>query len=66
MKKEVWPELSYDKAKETYETIHLWTQIVGKIKLVKLPWINHSWHITLATENLSTSLPCERTLFYCL
>ena len=47
MKKEVWPELSYEKAKETYETIHLWTQIVGKIKLVKLPWINHSWHITL-------------------
>lgn len=47
MKKEVWPELSYAHAKETYETIHLWTQIVGKIKLSKLPWINHSWHVTL-------------------
>jgi hypothetical protein len=47
MKKEALPELSYDIAKETYETIHLWTQIVGKIKLSKLPWINHSWHVTL-------------------
>ncbi|MDN3668268.1 DUF5996 family protein [Echinicola jeungdonensis] len=46
MKSESWPELSFEKAKETYETIHMWTQIVGKIKLVRLPWINHSWHIT--------------------
>lgn len=43
-----WPELSYDSAKETYETIHMWTQIVGKIKLAKMPWINHSWHVSLA------------------
>lgn len=42
-----WPELKYQKAKDTYETIHLWTQIAGKIKLAKLPWINHSWHVTL-------------------
>lgn len=41
-----WPELSYEKSKGTYETIHLWTQIAGKIKLDKLPWINHSWHVT--------------------
>lgn len=47
MKGENWPELSFEEAKETYETIHLWTQIAGKIKLAKLPWINHSWHITL-------------------
>src|SRR5690554_2260324 len=42
-----WPELSYEAAKETYETVHLWTQIAGKIKLGKLPWVNHSWHVTL-------------------
>ena len=42
-----WPELSYASAKSTYETLHLWTQIIGKIKLTKLPWINHSWHVTL-------------------
>lgn len=42
-----WPGLSYDKGKETYHTFHLWSQIVGKIKLAKMPWINHSWHVTL-------------------
>lgn len=42
-----WPVLSYEKGKATYETLQLWTQIVGKIKLVTLPWVNHSWHITL-------------------
>lgn len=42
-----WPILSYEKAKNTYETLHMWTQIVGKIKLETLPWVNHSWHITL-------------------
>jgi hypothetical protein len=44
--KKNWPILSYKDAKETYETWHLWTQIIGKIKLAKLPWINHSWHVT--------------------
>lgn len=42
-----WPVLSYEKGKSTYETLRLWTQIVGKIKLAALPWVNHSWHITL-------------------
>jgi hypothetical protein len=42
-----WPQLSYEEAKETYHTLHLWTQIVGKIKSGSLPWINHSWHVTL-------------------
>ena len=41
------PALSYTDAKDTYETLHLWTQIAGKIKVAKLPWINHSWHVTL-------------------
>lgn len=42
-----WPELSYAEAKETYATVLLWTQIIGKIKVVNLPWINHAWHVTL-------------------
>ena len=42
-----WPVLSYEKGKDTYDTLHLWTQIVGKIKLAVLPWVNHSWHVTL-------------------
>ncbi|WEK20744.1 MAG: DUF5996 family protein [Candidatus Pedobacter colombiensis] len=42
-----WPILSYEKGKSTYETLQLWSQIVGKIKLAVLPWVNHSWHVTL-------------------
>jgi hypothetical protein len=42
-----WPALSYEKGKETFDTLHMFTQIVGKIKLATLPWVNHSWHITL-------------------
>jgi len=42
-----WPILSYKEGKATYDTLHMWTQIVGKIKLALLPWVNHSWHITL-------------------
>jgi hypothetical protein len=58
--KSEWPELSYNDAKDTYETLHLFTQIIGKIKLAKLPWINHSWHVTLlvTTSGLTvTDLP---------
>lgn len=45
--KHAWPVLSYEKGKATYETLHMWTQIVGKIKLATLPWLNHSWHVAL-------------------
>lgn len=46
-KQNSWPLLSYSEGKETYTTIHLWSQIIGKIKMVNLPWINHSWHVAL-------------------
>jgi hypothetical protein len=42
-----WPVLSFEKLKDTVATVHLWTQIVGKIRLQQMPWINHSWHVTL-------------------
>jgi hypothetical protein len=44
---EAWPSLPLDAWKETYATLHLWTQIVGKIRLVQNAWVNHSWHVTL-------------------
>ncbi|MGB8376344.1 MAG: DUF5996 family protein [Salegentibacter sp.] len=47
MKKENWLPLSFERAKDTYKSIHLWTQIAGKVKLAQMPWINHSWHVTL-------------------
>jgi Family of unknown function (DUF5996) len=42
-----WPELPTAAWRETYATLHLWTQIVGKIRLARAPWLNHSWHVTL-------------------
>ena len=42
-----WPELPYAAWKDTCATLHLWTQVVGKIRLAFTPWLNHSWHVTL-------------------
>lgn len=47
MESKKWPRLSFEEGKETYDTVHLWTQILGKIKLESLPWVNHSWHVAL-------------------
>ena len=44
---EPWPELPLDAWSDTCATLHLWTQIVGKIRLAQSPWVNHSWHVTL-------------------
>lgn len=52
-----WPSLPLEEWKDTYATLHLWTQIVGKIRLALMPWINHSWHVTLyvTARGLTTS-----------
>jgi len=42
-----WPELQFNDWKQTCATLHMWTQIVGKIRLVQSDWVNHSWHTTL-------------------
>jgi len=44
---ELWPALPLDAWKDTYETLHRWVQIVGKVRLAQSPWLNHSWHATL-------------------
>ncbi|PLX33000.1 MAG: hypothetical protein C0600_01210 [Ignavibacteria bacterium] len=53
-----WPELSLDSWQDTYETLHLWSQIVGKIRLSQMPWVNHSWHVPLyvTSRGLTTSV----------
>lgn len=56
-----WPALPLDQWRATYETLHRWTQIVGKVRLARTPWINHSWHVTLyvSARGLTASLiPC--------
>jgi hypothetical protein len=57
MSQALWPELPYAAWKDTYATLHLWTQIVGKIRLAQTPWVNHSWHVTLyvSPRGLTTS-----------
>jgi hypothetical protein len=52
-----WPELPLDAWSDTCATLHLWTQIVGKVRLALMPWINHSWHVTLyvTPRGLTTS-----------
>jgi len=52
-----WPELPYAAWKDTCQTLQLWTQIVGKVRLARTPWLNHSWHVTLyvTARGLTTS-----------
>ncbi len=42
-----WPDLPYAEWADTCRTLHLWTQIVGKVRLAQTPWLNHSWHVPL-------------------
>ena len=54
---QAWPSLPLEAWSDTCTTLHMWTQIVGKIRLAQSPWINHSWHVTLylTTRGLTTS-----------
>jgi hypothetical protein len=54
---DLWPALEYGAWQEARETLHLWTQIVGKVRLMRTPWLNHSWHVVLYVNSrgLSTS-----------
>jgi hypothetical protein len=52
-----WPALPLEEWKDTYATLHMWTQIVGKIRLAQTPLINHWWNVTLyvTSRGLTTS-----------
>lgn len=53
-----WPALpSVAEWEDTYSTLHMWLQIVGKVRLELSPWINHSWGSTLylSARGLTTS-----------
>jgi len=53
-----WPALPYAAWKDTYATLHMWTQVIGKVALAKSPPLNHSWAIALqiTSNGLSTRL----------
>ncbi len=63
LRSEAWPSLDYETWKATYATLHMWTQIVGKIRLAQAPWLNHSWQVTLypTARGLTTAAMPYRT-----
>ena len=54
---EAWPALPLDAWRDTYATLHMWTQIVSKVRLALSPPVNHWWHVTLyvTARGLTTS-----------
>ncbi len=52
-----WPEIDYPSNADTAQTLQLYTQIAGKIRLSQSPWTNHSWHVPLyvSTRGLMTT-----------
>ena len=64
--RESWPELPLEAWKDTYATLHMWTQIVGKVRLALSPRINHWWQVPLyvTARGLTTSpIPFDRGIF---
>ncbi len=63
---DLWPELPLASWQDTYDTLHMWTQIVGKIRMTLTPLINHYWNATLyvSARGLTTSaIPYPRGVF---
>ncbi|HEX3147874.1 MAG TPA: DUF5996 family protein [Gemmataceae bacterium] len=54
---DVWPDLPVAAWKDAYATLHLWTQVVGKVRLAKAPMVNHWWQVPLyvTARGLTTS-----------
>ena len=54
---EAWPHLPLDQWRDTYATLHRWTQVVGKLRLAQAPLINHWWQVPLyvTCRGLTTS-----------
>src|SRR5687768_13716990 len=52
-----WPNLPLEAWEDTCATLHLWTQVAGKIRLAHAPMVNHWWQVTLyvTSRGLTTS-----------
>ncbi|MEK6375541.1 MAG: DUF5996 family protein [Acidobacteriota bacterium] len=57
MTTDLWPPLPLEEWEDTRDTLHMWTQIVGKIRMVETPKLNHWWNVTLyvTPRGLTTS-----------
>jgi len=61
-----WPALPFEAWRDTCETLHMWTQIVGKVRMELSPFVNHWWHVTLyvTPRGLTTSsIPYQGSTF---
>jgi Family of unknown function (DUF5996) len=61
-----WPELSLSAWQDTYNTLHMWSQVVGKVRLALAPRLNHWWEVPLYVNavGLTTSpIPYPRGIF---
>jgi Family of unknown function (DUF5996) len=66
MKNDLWPALPLEEWQDTYATLHMWTQVIGKIRLAQTPMINHWWNVPLyvTARGLTTSpMPYEKRTF---
>jgi Family of unknown function (DUF5996) len=64
--REAWPSLPLEEWQETKDTLHMWTQVVGKIRLAQTPLVNHWWNVPLyvTARGLGTSaMPYEERSF---
>jgi len=63
---ELWPALPLAEWQDTYATLHMWTQVIGKVRLAQTPLINHWWNVPLyvTSRGLTTSpMPYENRIF---
>jgi len=61
-----WPSLPLNEWQDTYNTLHMWTQIIGKIRMTLSPPLNHWWHVTLYVNSLGLTtgpIPYPRGVF---
>lgn len=61
-----WPSLPLEEWKDTCATLHMWTQVVGKVRLAQTPLVNHWWNVPLyvsARGLTTTAMPYGNTFF---
>ena len=64
-----WPSLRVEEWTETRDTLHMWSQIVGKVRLAKAPMVNHWWQVPLYVSPrglTTTSIPYDHGYFECV
>ena len=66
MKEENWPALPLEDWADTCATLHMWTQIVGKIRLAQTPLVNHWWNVPLyvSARGLTTTAMPYKNIFF--